>query len=152
MDRLALEEMFIAVLRESLARAYRARGCRERPPGPGARASHRRAAEAVKALLADRFAEGLGLSEISDAVELSPFHLCRVFRRHTGVPIHRYRNRLRVRSALERMGDEAEDLTRLALSLGFSSHAHFTGVFKKEFGVPPVRARRELRGGVGGSA
>lgn len=144
-DRLALEETFVGVLRDALGRAYRARGHRAREPGPRTAAAHRASAEAVKALLARRFAERLSLDEISDEVELSPFHLCRVFRRHAGMPIHRYRNRLRVRAALEAVADEGADLTDLALRLGFSSHSHFTSTFKREFGVPPAAARRDLR-------
>ena len=50
------------------------------------------------------------------------------------MPIHRYLNRLRLRTALEYLGDSMADLSDTALSLGFSSHSHFTESFRREFG------------------
>lgn len=144
-DPLGLEETFLAVLNDVVARAYEAHGRRPARARTADR-SHRDAAENLKALLAVRAGQRLTLDELSDAVELSPFHLCRVFRQRTGVPIHRYLTRLRLRAALERLGDPATSLTRIALDLGFSSHAHFTTAFGREFGMTPSRARAELSG------
>ena len=63
--------------------------------------------------------------------------MCRLFRRHAGLPLHRYRRRLRLREALRRLADGERDLTGLALDLGFSEHSHFTNAFRAEFSVPP---------------
>ena len=38
-----------------------------------------------------------------------------------------------------------EDLTSLALDLGFSSHSHFSTAFRRQFGRPPSAMRRALR-------
>ena len=57
------------------------------------------------------------------------------------MPIHRYLTQLRLRSSLERLADGANDLTALALELGFSSHSHFTDAFRREFGHAPSRDR-----------
>jgi AraC-like DNA-binding protein len=35
----------------------------------------------------------------------------------------------------------ADDLTALALDLGFSSHSHFTAAFRRAFGQSPSTAR-----------
>lgn len=145
-DPLRIEEAFVTVLRETLASAYAARGVQPKADARRALRSHREITEAVKQVLSRRLTDCLSLGDIADAVAVSPFHLCRIFRRHAGVPIHRYRNRLRVREALTLLGERDVDLTSLGLSLGFSSHAHFTSVFKQEFGAPPTLARRALRG------
>jgi AraC-like DNA-binding protein len=83
------------------------------------------------------------------AVHASPFHLARIFQQRTGVPVHRYLTQLRLRAALERLADGADDLTALALELGFSSHSHFTDSFRREFGCAPstVRARPQAAWG-----
>ena len=72
----------------------------------------------------------------------SPFHLARVFQQRTGLPVHRYLTKLRLRAALERLADGANDLTALALDLGFSSHSHFTDSFRREFGRAPSEVRQ----------
>jgi AraC family transcriptional regulator len=99
--------------------------------------------EAVRSLLASRFAEKLSLAALAKAVHSSPFHLARLFKRSTGGPIHRYQTRLRLRAALERLAEGRGDLTQLALDLGFSSHGHFTEAFRREFGRTPSQARAE---------
>jgi AraC-like DNA-binding protein len=98
--------------------------------------------EAAKSVLASRFRERISLHELARAVHSSPFHLARVFQRRTGVPVHRYLNRLRLRASLERLHGNDIDLTALALELGFCSHSHFTDAFRREFGRPPSEVRR----------
>jgi transcriptional regulator GlxA family with amidase domain len=65
-----------------------------------------------------------------------------VFRAQTGETLSRYRNRVRVRLALERLADGERSLARLAVELGFADHAHLTRVVRAEHGAPPA----ELRG------
>ena len=75
----------------------------------------------------------------------SAFHLARVFRSETGFSVHGFRQALRLRSALDRLSAHRDDLTALALELGFSSHSHFSERFRNEFGVPPSQVRDERR-------
>jgi AraC-like DNA-binding protein len=104
-------------------------------------ADHADRAEAAKSWLASRLSERITLDAVARAVHVSPFHLARVFQQHTGVPVHRYLTRLRLRAALERLGGGTSDLTVLALELGFSSHSHFTDAFRREFGHTPSNLR-----------
>lgn len=103
---------------------------------------HRDRVEAAKDFLASQFTERITLNDVAHAVHASPFHLARIFQQHTGIPVHRYLTQLRLRASLERLVD-ADDLTALALELGFSSHSHFTDSFRREFGLPPSEVRRE---------
>ena len=116
-----------------------------RPPRrAGVALGHRRLVEAAKELLATRSTERILLADVAAQSGCSPYHLCRVFRQQTGVSLHRYRNRLRVRTAQERIAQGEKDLTRLALDLGFADHSHFTHVFKGESGEPPSAFRAIL--------
>lgn len=112
-----------------------------KPRRNGTDADHADRAEAAKTYLASRISESVSLDDVARAVFTSPFHLARIFQKHTGVPVHRYLTQLRLRASLERLADGADDLTALALELGFSSHSHFTDTFRKEFGVTPSEAR-----------
>jgi AraC family transcriptional regulator len=106
-------------------------------------ADHAARTEAVKAYLASRLSERITLDDIAHAVFASPFHLARVFQKRTGLPVHRYLTRLRLRASLDKLADGASDLTSLALELGFSSHSHFTDSFCREFGRTPSDVRRK---------
>jgi AraC-like DNA-binding protein len=103
---------------------------------------HAARTEAAKAYLASRMSEVVTLDDVGAAVSTSPFNFARIFQQQTGLPIHRYLTLLRLRAALERIADPRIDLTRIALDLGFSSHSHFTDVFRREFGETPSAIRR----------
>jgi AraC family transcriptional regulator len=108
----------------------------------GTEADHADHVEAAKTYLAGRMSERVTLDDVARAVGASPFHLARLFRRRTGAPLHRYLMCLRLRASLERLADGANDLTSLAIELGFSSHSHFTDSFRREFGRTPSDMRR----------
>jgi AraC-like DNA-binding protein len=112
---------------------------RSRKPRP--LSARRDMVENVKTILAGGFRRPQRLEEIARAVGSSPFHLCRTFKSATGLPVHRYLNRLRLRASLAPLARGSTDLTGLALALGYSSHSHFTEAFQKEFGIAPSRFR-----------
>jgi len=107
----------------------------------GTDTDHADRTEAAKTYLAARISERVTLDDVARAVHASPFHLARIFQQQTGVPVHRYLTQLRLRASLERLIDGADDITALALELGFSSHSHFTDAFRREFGKAPSEVR-----------
>jgi AraC-like DNA-binding protein len=133
--RLFLEEALVDLLREALGEAEPARV-------QVAPKSLKRVA-AVKDLLASSEAP-LSLTQIAAGVGGSPAYLTDLFRRVEGMPIARYQARLRLARALVRLPD-TEDITGLALDLGYSSHSHFTAVFRSAFGVSPSAHRAAAR-------
>jgi len=143
-DALEIEETVLDIARAALATTHRRASLARSPRRVGVALGHRRLVEAAKELLATRSTERLLLGDVAAQSGCSPYHLCRIFRLQTGVTLHRYRNRLRVRAAQERIAQGEKDLTRLALDLGFADHSHFTHVFKGETGEPPSAFRAIL--------
>jgi AraC-like DNA-binding protein len=131
-DPLEAEERLLALVRLSLP----AVPARLRRPG-----SHR-AVEAAKELLAARLDEPLTLAAIGRAVHVSPYHLARTFRRHTGYSLHEYRTQLRLRTVAARLGERDRRLAELAVEAGFASHSHLTDAFRRGFGVAPSALRK----------
>lgn len=84
------------------------------------------------------------LVALAHRLDTSPSHLSRTFRHHAGMSISRYRNRVRVSRALQRLDDGATDLAHLAIALGFSDQAHFTRTLQRELGRTPRRVRELL--------
>ena len=106
------------------------------------RAEHDALVEEAKALLAASVAAPPSLSELAAALNVSPFHLARLFRARTGYSPGSYVAGLRLRAAVERLLAEPDtDLARLALELGYYSASHFTDRFKAAFGRPPSAIR-----------
>ena len=140
-DHLAAEELVVAMLRCALQANAPAR-----EPGGSTRRLIRRTKEFVETNLAESFR----LSDVARAVGASPAYLTHVFRRFEGLPLHQYAVQSRLARALVEL-PLADDLTALALDLGFSSHSHFASAFRKAFGSTPsefraaTRSRRQRR-------
>lgn len=107
-------------------------------------ARHRDIVDAAEVLLARHFDASWTLADIAGRIGSSPYHLCRIYRRHTGRSLHQFRDQLRLRAALNRLEDGV-DLSTVALEVGYSSHSHFTAAFRRAFGVPPQVVRRTQR-------
>ena len=99
------------------------------------------AVEAVCEVVARDPAARLSLRELARAGGISPFHLCRAFRANTGTTLTAYRHSLRLRLSLDPLRDRTVSLTDVALDLGFSSHSHFTAIFRRHFGITPSQFR-----------
>jgi AraC-like DNA-binding protein len=128
-DPLACDELMVALLDEALAPTHRV-----------VRASPLRVVDEAKQFLHAHLCEPISLNEIARAVQVSGAYLTDAFTRSEGVPLRRYRTRLRLNRALVDL-PRCEDITGLALDLGFSSHAHFSTAFKAFFGVSPSTFR-----------
>lgn len=132
-DVLCVEESVIGVLSDVVTRAYG-------DDWDSRRASAAVAAQ-VRAHLGRTFLMKESVSELAAAIGVSPFHLCRVFRRETGYSLHQYRTELRLRWSLQPLSDGVDILT-VALAAGFSHHSHFTAAFRKAFGLRPSEFRK----------
>lgn len=143
-DRLQVEEIVLELLDAVLSAAY---GAHASPPALKLSTArrHARIVEDVQELLAVYFKSPLDLREIARGVDTSPFHLARIFRTGTGWTLHGFRTQLRLNAALEAVLAGADDLTELAMNLGFSSHSHLTSAFTRSFGRSPTSVRQTAR-------
>jgi AraC-like DNA-binding protein len=112
--------------------------------GARASAAQRRLVDRVKLLLSSDLARRWTLAQIAHEIGRSPVYLTQLFQRFEGMPLYRYQLRLRLASALDRL-DGCDDLSRLSMDLGFSSHSHFTAAFRQAYGQTPVQLQRALR-------
>lgn len=133
-DAMLVEESVLAILGNvvELSMAPDRRG-----DGPNANTA---LADAARVHLARSFLRKEGVADVAAALGVSPFHLCRVFRRETGHSLHQFRKELRLRWSLQPLADGVDILT-VALAAGFAHHSHFTTAFRRTFGVQPSQFR-----------
>jgi AraC-like DNA-binding protein len=75
---------------------------------------------------------------------VSPFRLSRAFSREMGVPLTRYRNRVRVAQVLDRLEQGEDSLARLATDLGFADQAHLCRTTRQHLGQTRTALRHVL--------
>lgn len=141
-EPLAWEEQIISAVAEILQALHQDQPV-DGKETPGTRRAHHDQMQAVKAFLNANVHAHLQLEQISSAVHLSPFHVCRIFKRYTGMTLHQYTQRLRLFNAAEQMMESPRTrLDLLALEYGFSNHGHFTTSFQRLFGIRPSEFRQ----------
>lgn len=140
-EPLMVEELALELVNRILRRAQ------HKLPWCSSRTScrtHRDLAAAARSLVADRLDERLTLGDLAGALQVSSFHLCRVFRQQTGCSLGRYRLQLRLREAMQLLVDSRDSLDLIAVSTGFADRSHLSRSFAKEFRMSPTSFRQGL--------
>jgi len=108
---------------------------------PGKPGREHRAIVRAKEVLQAQLAAPPSLEELAAAVNLSPFHFARVFRRATGMPPHTWLMQQRIARARALLQEGCLPL-EVATQLGFADQSHLSRQFKQVYGVGP-RAYRD---------
>jgi len=107
----------------------------------GATHARLRLVNRVKLLLAGDLTRRWSLADIAAEIGGSAVYLTQAFQQVEGVPLYRYHLRLRLARALDLVA-RYDDMSALALDLGFSSHSHFAAAFKQAYGRSPTAFRQ----------
>lgn len=85
----------------------------------------------------------LTLDTISANVNLSKFHLLRIWKGATGTGLMEYVRRRRIASSLADLLNQRKSIDAIAAEYGFGSERTFNRIFKEEFDTTPARWRRQ---------
>ncbi len=97
----------------------------------------------VSSLLSQRFAEHWTVSAVAKCVKRDRVYLSRLFKRRTGVTVHRFLVLQRLRHAEHLIG-RGEKIEVAALLAGYRSRRAFYEAFKSSHGVTPSAFRRSM--------
>jgi AraC family transcriptional regulator len=87
----------------------------------------------------DQLDTELTVSEIAQAVYMSPYHFTRLFKESTGQSPYQYVVDARVKKAKELLTTGKFTISEVAHNVGFVDQSHLTRHFKRVFGLPPKR-------------
>lgn len=88
------------------------------------------------------FMEPLSLAVLTDRFHLSGKYLSRYFKEHFHITFIQYLNHLRLTHAKKLLETSELSITEIALCSGFSSDSYFIRIFKKTYGISPLKYRR----------
>ena len=113
--RLFVEETAAELIGRAIRGPAPPRGPPRRPPAASTPSSPRR----PRTCCSSGSTQPLSLTELAGELHVSPYHLTRVFRERTGRTLTEYLHDLRLRAAVERLGEAS--LSRLAADLGYAA-------------------------------
>jgi AraC-like DNA-binding protein len=88
----------------------------------------------------ERYTDGITLSDIADACNVTGEHLAREFKRHTGQTVIAYINALRCKRAALSIS-LGSSVTEAAMECGFGSLSYFSRTYKRVIGAAPSTAK-----------
>ena len=101
----------------------------------------------ARAVIAERHASDLSLSEISQAVNMSSFYFCKTFRKATGMTFTDYLARVRIEKVKNLLLNPNTRVSEAAYEAGFQSLSQFNRVFRRIVGESPKAYRERLERG-----
>jgi hypothetical protein len=88
----------------------------------------------------------LNLTAISKSLQLHPSYLSREFSKYfDDLTFGEYIRKLRIEKAIDLLEHTKYSLSEIAYLTGFSDQSHFTRIFKKQIGIPPLSYRKSKK-------
>ena len=89
-------------------------------------------------------AQHITLACLAEFCHCSESYLSRLFKRHTGVNVNTYINKVRIEQAKNALRHTRLPVADLALACGFNDPNYFSRVFSQIVGIPPSEYRRRF--------
>jgi AraC-like DNA-binding protein len=90
------------------------------------------------------YQEGTPFSKIAESAGVSRSHLCRVFKRVTGLSLKRFLTRRRLQAAKQLILEPGATIDQVARRVGYRDAGHFDRVFRQWEGRTPSGYRRQI--------
>ncbi|MFD4509182.1 AraC family transcriptional regulator [Streptomyces sp. NPDC058457] len=142
--RCAAEHRADVVGRLSLLLGILARAANDTGAEPEAVPAHPAVTDALRILDAELTREWT-LTDLADALSLTPSYLSRLFKGHTGMPPMAYLARRRAEAAADLLARTDATVADIAQRVGWSDQNYFARRFKAHFGRSPSEYRQDLR-------
>jgi AraC-like DNA-binding protein len=99
----------------------------------------------VREYLDENYADNITLDHLAQMVNLSAFHLNRIFKSEVGLPPHAYQTQVRVMRGKSLLA-QGMAIDQVAVEVGFFDQSHFTNHFKRLFTYTPGIYQKNILG------
>jgi len=97
----------------------------------------------VMAYVEKEFREKISLSDAAEIINVSPEHLCRLFKKYTDMTFNEYLMSLRISAFYQALLNTSQKISALLEECGITNYKVFIREFKKTFGKTPETIRNE---------
>lgn len=91
------------------------------------------------------FAEAFSVAQMAEEFDISTSYLSRVFRKSMGCSASDYLTRRRLGEAQTLLLNTSIPVSEIARNVGYPNQSYFTKIFKRQFGISPLRYRKVSR-------
>ena len=91
----------------------------------------------------ENYNEKLNGEQLSDLVNISYYHFCRLFKQVTGKTVTEYINKVRIKNSIDMLNNTNLNITEISLASGFTDINYFIRLFKTHVGITPLAFRSQ---------
>lgn len=96
------------------------------------------------AYIKEHYSDRISLPDVAETCKVSSAYLSRRFKDEVGIGFSDYLSRFRLRHAAAMLKERPEaSITEVAFACGFNDSNYFSDKFKKQYGVSPLRFKKE---------
>lgn len=96
----------------------------------------------IKSYLDANYSKQITLDTLAEMTHMNKYYMAHSFTRYTGLSPIQYLNQRRLENACTLLKDTDHSISNIAVSTGFSSQSYFTQIFRKKYGVTPMKYRQ----------
>lgn len=96
----------------------------------------------IKEYLDTNYALHITLDTLTDLTNMNKYYMVHSFSKYTGLSPIQYLNKRRLESACILLKETDYSISDIASTTGFSSQSYFSQIFKKKYGVTPIKYRQ----------
>ncbi|MFD0589576.1 helix-turn-helix domain-containing protein [Paenibacillus sp. GCM10027627] len=96
-------------------------------------------------LIEEKLKKNLSLDDLSSSLNVSKFHLHRLMRHATGMPLIEYIRARRLSKSIDLLMNTRMKIIDISLEFGFDHEQSYIRSFKKQFGVTPSCLRKQFQ-------
>jgi AraC-like DNA-binding protein/ligand-binding sensor protein len=98
----------------------------------------------ARAYIAGHQADAITLDQVANAMHVSTYYFCKMFKKATGLTFTDYLGRVRIEKAKNLLLNPHLRVSEIAYDIGFQSLTHFNRVFKQVAGESPTNYRQSI--------
>ena len=96
----------------------------------------------IKEYLDTNYASHITLDTLTGLTHMNKYYMAHSFTKFTGLSPIQYLNRRRLEAACQLLNDTDLSISDISAQTGFSSQSYFTQIFRKFYGITPIRYRQ----------
>ncbi len=93
--------------------------------------------------LNDHYQENITLSDLSLSFHYNPNYICELFKKNLEKTFSEYMLDIRMKKACELLVTTDDTIMNIALRVGYGDYSYFSKIFKKHYGITPLKYRKK---------
>jgi AraC-like DNA-binding protein/quercetin dioxygenase-like cupin family protein len=96
----------------------------------------------IKEYLDTNYAEHITLDSLTQLTHMNKYYMAHSFAKYTGLSPIQYLNERRLETACRLLKETDYSVSDISSQTGFSSQSYFTQIFRKKYGITPIKYRQ----------